>query len=71
MLRADPLRGVGDRCPSAVILSPRTAIAWATGAAAFMVTILPLRRTRSAGWAKAAAENASQAASGDERMETG
>src|ERR1035438_10217034 len=37
--------------PRAAILPARTAMACAVGAEGFMVTILPLRRTRSAGWA--------------------
>src|SRR5437870_3767175 len=54
-------RGAWPSLPRALILSPRIAMACATGAAAFMVTILPLRRTRSAGWAKAPAAHAAQA----------
>jgi len=48
---ADPFGGVGVAAV-AEIFSPRTASAW-TAAVAAMVTILPLRTTRSAGWAKA------------------
>jgi hypothetical protein len=49
-VRADELCGIA-RLPMATILSPRIAMARATGIAGFMVTILPLLSTRSAGWA--------------------
>ena len=57
--------------PSAEMRSPRTARAWTTGAAEFIVTIFPLRRTRSAGCAKAAAAAAAIAGSREARIGTG
>src|ERR1035437_9399657 len=54
--------------PRAVILLARTARACAVGAAGFMVTILPLRRTRSAGWARRDAAKAARMTGGDTRI---
>src|SRR5438552_17059572 len=56
--------------PNALVFSPRFARACATGTAAFMVKILPLRSTRSAGWANAAAAHAAQAAKTNTRIGT-
>ena len=57
--------------PSATMRSPRAARNCAVGAAGFMVTILPFVRTRSAGWAKAAAAAAAMAGSREARIGTG
>src|ERR1017187_492091 len=65
-----PIHWVAARsAPRAAILPARTAMACAVGAEGFMVTILPLRRTRSAGWAWRYAAKAAMRTGTDTRME--
>src|ERR1035441_10031452 len=65
-----PIHWVAARsAPRAAILPARTAMACAVGAEGFMVTILPLRRTRSAGWAWRHAARAAMRTGTDTRME--
>src|ERR1017187_93839 len=65
-----PIHWVAARsAPRAAILPARTAMACVVGAEGFMVTILPLRRTRSAGWAWRHAAKAAMRTGTDTRME--